>query len=119
MKEKKLTWYKIAEHINEIRFAENNIGVVEVKGKKICIAKIRDNTFAFAHTCPHAGGLLAEGYIDTLGNLVCPVHRYKYDLRNGRNISGEGYYLKNWPVEIRESGIYVGIEEESGFWNLF
>jgi len=112
VKEKQFTWHKIAENIHEIRFGENNIGVIEVRGKKICIAKTRDNIFAFAHTCPHAGGLLADGYIDAVGNLVCPVHRYKYDVRNGRNTSGEGYYLKNWPVEIRESGVYIGLEED-------
>jgi len=119
VKEKELTWHKIADHITEIDFSENNIAIAELKSKKICIGKFGDKTFAFAHKCPHAGGILAEGHIDVLGNVVCPVHRYKYDLRNGRNVSGEGYYLKNWPVELREDGVYVGIEKESGFWNLF
>ena len=84
--------------------------MVEIKGKKICIGKHRDSFFAFAYKCPHAGGIMAEGYIDALGNVVCPLHRYKYDPKNGRNVSGEGYYLKNWPVELKEDGIFVGIE---------
>ena len=117
MNKKKITWHKIAEHISEIPFLENNIGAIEVGGKKLCIAKFRENVFAVAHHCPHAGGILSDGYIDTLGNIVCPVHRYKYDLKNGRNISGEGFYLKNWPVEIREDGVYVGLEKREGFWN--
>ena len=114
MSEKKYSWYKIADHINEMDFGENNIAVAEVKGKHICIAKFQDQVFAFAYKCPHASGILADGYIDALGNVVCPQHRYKYDLRNGKNISGEGYYLKNWPVEIRKDGIYVGMEESGG-----
>ncbi len=40
-------------------------------------------------------------------------------MQNGRNVSGEGYYLKHWPVEAREDGIYVGMESEAGFWNIF
>jgi nitrite reductase/ring-hydroxylating ferredoxin subunit len=119
VKEKKFTWYKIAEDISEIHFAENNIAVTEVNGKNICIAKIKDLLFAFAYKCPHAGGLLSDGYIDVLGNIVCPIHRYKYDLKNGRNISGEGYYLKNWHVETREDGIYIAMENGFSFWNLF
>ena len=119
MNGKKLTWHKIAEHINEIQFGKNNTGIVEVKRKKICIAKFRDNIFAVAHTCPHAGGMLADGYIDGPGNIVCPVHGYRYDLKNGRNSSGEGYYLKNWPVEIRKDGVYLGMEESSTYWSLF
>ena len=53
--------------------------------------------------------LLADGYIDALGNIVCPLHRYKYNMENGRNVSGEGYYLKHWLVECREDGVYVGL----------
>ena len=111
-----MSWYKIADHINELDFAENNIAIAEVNGKKICIGKFKDEVFAFAYKCPHAGGMLAEGYIDALGHIVCPVHRYKYDMKNGRNVSGEGYYLKHWPVEIRIDGLYVGMKEDG---NLF
>ncbi len=114
MNEKKYTWHKIADHINEIAFEENHIGVVEVAGKKICIALLNDEVFAFAFKCPHAGGILADGFIDALGNVVCPNHRYKYNLQSGHNVSGEGYYLKHWPVELRNDGVYVGLEKESG-----
>lgn len=110
-----MTWHKIADHINELNFADNNIAIAEMSGKKICIAMFNEKVFAFAYSCPHAGGLLADGYIDALGNIVCPVHRYKYDMKNGRNVSGEGYYLKHWPVEIKEDGIYVGMEQGGFF----
>lgn len=118
MTEKKYTWYKIADHINELDFADNGIAVAELEGKKICIGRSGEAFFAFAYKCPHAGGILAGGYIDALGNVVCPLHRYKYDMKNGRNISGEGYYLKHWPLEIRENGVFAGVES-SGFWKLF
>jgi len=114
MTEKKYTWHKIADHINGLDFADNNIVVVEVTGKKMCIGKFKEEVFAFAYKCPHAAGILAEGYIDALGNVVCPVHRYKYNIKNGRNVSGEGYYLIHWPVELKENGVYVGMEESSG-----
>jgi nitrite reductase/ring-hydroxylating ferredoxin subunit len=105
-----MAWHKIADHINELDFAGNNIAVTESNGKKICIARYKEDLFAFVYKCPHAGGILADGYIDALGNIVCPLHRYKYDLRNGRNTSGEGYYLKTWPIELREDGVYVEMQ---------
>lgn len=111
MSEKKYSWHKVADHVNELDFRDNNITVVEVKGKKICVARFKKELFAFAYKCPHAGGILADGYIDALGNIVCPLHRYKYDIGNGRNTSGEGYYLKHWPVELRNEEVYVGMEE--------
>lgn len=102
----------------ELSFADNNIAIVEADGKKMCIGRFKDDLFAFAYKCPHAGGILAEGYIDALGSIVCPLHRYKYDMKNGRNVSGEGYYLKNWPVEVRQDGVFVALEKK-GFWDLF
>ncbi|HSU27661.1 MAG TPA: Rieske 2Fe-2S domain-containing protein [Chitinophagaceae bacterium] len=114
---KKFSWHKVAEHINEFDFAENNIAVANLDNKQICLAKHKDSYFAFAYKCPHAGGILADGHIDAIGNVVCPVHRYKYSIANGRNTSGEGYYMKTYPVEIREEGVYVGVEKTS-FWGF-
>lgn len=112
---KELKWHKIAEHEAEIGFPSNNIAVVEVNGKRFCVARHQGKLFAFALKCPHASGLLAEGRIDAAGHVVCPIHQYRFDPANGRNISGEGYYLKHWPVEQRTEGIFVGMEETGLF----
>ena len=104
-----MNWYKISEIEEEIILPENSIAVVEINFKKICLTRFKDEWFAFAYTCPHASGILANGYIDIVGNVVCPNHRYKFSIRNGRNTSGEGFYLKTYPVEFREDGIYVGL----------
>lgn len=117
--EQKYAWHKVADNINQIDFAENNIAIIDVRGKKICIGKFKENIFAFVCKCPHAGGILADGYIDALGNIVCPLHRYKYDMKTGRNVSGEGYYLKNWPVEQRDDGLYIKMDDNRKFWNIF
>lgn len=115
MHQKSFVWHKIATTITDMDFAGNNIAIAQANHKKICIGKFNEQLFAFAYKCPHAGGIMADGYIDALGNVVCPLHRYKYDMKNGRNVSGEGYYLKNWPVEIREDGVYVGMEKTNLF----
>ena len=100
-------WHKIAESAQELNFAANHIAVIETAGKKKCIGRYNGKLYAFAYNCPHASGIMADGYIDALGNIVCPVHRYKFNLQNGRNTSGEGYYLKHWPVDVREDGVYI------------
>ena len=109
-KEKNYTWHKLAESIQSIQFSPEGIASIELAGKKLCLILFKDALYACNATCPHAGGMLADGYIDALGNIVCPIHRYKFSLQNGRNSSGEGYFLKTWPVEKREDGIYIGLE---------
>ena len=109
---------KVAESIEEIPFGANNLVEVSADEKRICIGKYKEEFFAFAAKCPHASGFLVDGFIDALGNVVCPLHRYKFCMKNGRNVSGEGYYLKHWPVEIRADGVFVGLEPK-GFLGLF
>ena len=116
---KKYKWYKIAGEESELNFSSNNLLQINVAGKTICVARGKNNSlYACANKCPHAGGIISDGFVDVLNNVVCPLHRYKYSLQNGRNVSGEGYYLKTYPVTQREDGIYVGIEEKA-FLNWF
>ena len=105
------TWHKIAESIAEISFSNNGLVELAVNGKKICLGKHKDQIFACAQKCPHAGGILADGYIDAVGNLVCPLHRYKFNPQNGRNISGEGYFLKTFLIEERNDGVFICFEK--------
>lgn len=108
-------WIKIAESQRELAFNENNLVEVDSIVRKICIGKFQDKLFAFSPKCPHASAPLVSGYIDAVGNVVCPLHRYKFCMRNGRNITGEGYYLKHWPIEAREDGIFVKLEKNRLF----
>ena len=108
-------WYKIADTISEIDFSPEGLATVDVNGKKICVAFKNENLHACAAKCPHAGGNMAQGYVDALGNIVCPLHRYKFSLSNGRNTSGEGYFLKTYLIENRENGVFVGFEENALF----
>jgi 3-phenylpropionate/trans-cinnamate dioxygenase ferredoxin subunit len=112
---KKYTWHKIADSVAEIQFSAAGLAVVEVTNKTICVALHNNQLFACTHKCPHAGGIMADGYIDALGNIVCPLHRYKFSLQNGRNTSGEGYFLKTFPVEIRNDGVFAGFPENNLF----
>ena len=102
-------WYKIAESEAELTFNHCDIAVAHANDKMICIGRFEGKLYAFAYKCPHASGIMADGYVDAVGNVVCPSHRYKFSLQNGRNVSGEGYYLKHWPVEVREDGVFVKI----------
>ncbi|MBS1645691.1 MAG: Rieske (2Fe-2S) protein [Bacteroidetes bacterium] len=80
---------------------------VELSGKLICILLREEQVFAFAARCPHAGGRLCEGRIDGKGNIVCPVHHYKFHPKTGRNTSGEGYQLKTFPTKLEAGRIFV------------
>ncbi len=106
---KEIVWHKVAEHINFLLWQSNNMCLVEVNGKKITLIKTSTGFYATAHKCPHASGIMADGFIDALNNIVCPLHRYKFNLATGRNVTGEGYFLKTYPTRLENNMLYIGL----------
>lgn len=105
-----LKYHLLAADPDLLELNESGMAVVNVQGKNLCVAKFRDEWYAFAAKCPHASGQMHHGFIDAMGHVVCPLHRYRFDIRNGRNTSGEGYFLKTYKLEKRGQALYVGIE---------
>jgi nitrite reductase/ring-hydroxylating ferredoxin subunit len=112
---KNIQWFKVANSIEDIEWQDNNMATVETGGKKISLAKVGKDLFACSYKCPHAGGILPEGFLDGRGSVICPIHGFRFNLRNGYNVSGEGYFLKVFPIEEREAGLFVGFEETNVF----
>ena len=110
-----MEWKLITDAPLTLDWPQNNMMELEVDGKKFTLAKFQDSYFAFASKCPHASGRMAAGYINPLGQVVCPLHRYCFDMKNGRNTSGEGYFLKTYPIEIKEGALFIGFKPFSLF----
>jgi len=107
---KEYTWYKIAESIAEIKNVYGNPCLVKAGGREICISIYNGLAHGCSAKCPHAGGNMHQGWVDPLGNIVCPLHRYKFDPKTGRNTSGEGFFIRTYPVKEEEEGVFVGVE---------
>ncbi len=111
---KKYKWHKVAADTAELsRLSRNGESIIEVDadGQKVCLGRFKEEWYGFAHVCPHAGAPMTEGYINGSCQVVCPVHQLKFDLKNGRDINGEGYNLKMYPIELRRDGVFVGLPE--------
>ena len=108
-------WVLITDAPLSLDWPDNQLLDLEVDGKKITLAKFKEDYFAFAQKCPHASGRMAQGYINPLGQVVCPLHRYAFDVKNGRNTTGEGYFLRTYPVELRPHGLFIGFKPNSFF----
>ncbi len=102
----KLKWYKIDTEIPEEEFVKQ----IMVEGKKLCLVKHEGEFFVVQNYCPHAGGVLSGGWCKN-GHLICPIHRWEYNLQTGRGAEGQGDYINKYPVELRADGIYVGFKE--------
>jgi 3-phenylpropionate/trans-cinnamate dioxygenase ferredoxin subunit len=108
MEDPRTIWHRLAGHPDELTWRPNGMMVAEVGGRKVTLAMHQGTIHAFAHLCPHASGVMADGWIDALGNVVCPLHKYRFELQRGRNVSGEGYRLKTYPVRQDAEGLHIG-----------
>lgn len=104
-----MKWIKLDIDLSKEEFVE----LIMVDRKKICLVKHQNKLYALANNCPHAGGILSGGWCKN-GNIVCPLHRYAYNLETGKGLPGQNDYIDTYPIEQREDGFYVGLQE--GFW---
>ena len=114
---KKTKWYKLFESVTaaNMQVAEGRVTTVLVKNKKICVARTKEGLFAVNDKCPHNGASLGNGFCTADGSVVCPVHRYSFDLKTGRATSGGGDAARTYPIEIRDDGVFIGFEETVWF----
>ena len=109
---KLMKWFKIETAIPSQDF----VNEIVVNGRKLCLVRYESELHAIQHTCPHAGGILSGGWCKE-GNIICPIHRWGYDLRTGRGAEGQGDYIKVYPLDLRADGVYVGFKES--LWERF
>jgi nitrite reductase/ring-hydroxylating ferredoxin subunit len=117
--ETKINWYKLFDSVEAgNRMVKiGNVTTLQVGKKMICIAHTTEGFFAVNDKCPHNGASLGNGSCTSEGSIVCPVHRYHFDLKTGRAKSGLGDCVETYPIDVRENGVFIGFKEV--VWNLF
>lgn len=101
-----MKWYRIT---GQLYTDQPFIKKVSAGGKSICLVGYEGTIFALSTKCPHAGEDLSRGWC-TEGKLVCPVHRFSYNLSNGRGSPGQNDFVATYAVKIKDGEIYVGFE---------
>ena len=84
--------------------------MLKVEDNRICVVRLEDGIFGLNNICPHAGGALHAGYCNKKGIVTCPLHSYKFDVRNGESADGNNYAARTFKIEKREDGWYVEIK---------
>ncbi len=85
--------------------AEGRGLTVEAAGARLAVLRDGGSVAVLFDRCPHAGGSLGSGRVED-GEVVCPSHRWRFRLRDGRcDVSGPRAHV----VECRvESGAVWG-----------
>ncbi len=88
----------------------------DLRGEKICLTRTQRGTYAVQDRCPHNGASLSQGMCSINNEIICPLHRYSFDLESGKATSGGAYALKTYPIKVQDDGVYLGFK--SRWWEF-
>lgn len=61
---------------------EGSAKLVRTNADELAIFKCQGQLYAIQNICPHEGGQLCKGWLEA-GEVVCPLHGYKFHLTTG------------------------------------
>jgi nitrite reductase/ring-hydroxylating ferredoxin subunit len=111
-------WVKIFETKTEFEnyIQPNTFLVFDLKGEKICVTRNHEGFYAVQDKCPHNGASLSKGFCTKQNEIVCPLHRYSFNLKDGKATAGGAFALKTYPIQFKDDGVFVGIKAK--WWEL-
>jgi pyruvate oxidase len=103
-------WHRVAG-LDDL--PEGRVKTVTVGKESIALTHHEGQYGALNNACPHQGGPLGEGSIEN-GYLRCPWHGWDYCPLTGKAPGAfeEDDGVRTYPVEVRDDGVYVAVEEE-------
>ncbi|MBO6757586.1 MAG: Rieske 2Fe-2S domain-containing protein [Roseibium sp.] len=109
-----LDWIRVA-HVDEL--PEGRVKTVTAKTTSICLSHFDGQWSAMDNRCPHQGGPLGEGSIETGVDgkcwIRCPWHGWDFDPLTGAPPGGhEDTGQKLYPLKIENGDILIGLESE-------
>ncbi|HET6204782.1 MAG TPA: Rieske 2Fe-2S domain-containing protein [Planctomycetota bacterium] len=81
---------------------------VDVDGYDVTILHVDGGWTAIGYRCPHDGGPLGDGSVAN-GRITCPLHRWTFDLRDGRAVTDHRVSARIFPVRVEGGEVLVGI----------
>ena len=114
MKAPALNWFRVGS-VDDL--PEGRVKTVTPGNRSLCLSHFDGQWAAMDNRCPHQGGPLGEGSIerglDGQCWIRCPWHGWDFDPLTGKPPGGhEDSGQQMFPIEIRDGGVFVGLEPE-------
>lgn len=88
-------------------FGDKQIRVIQVNEVKVCIASFNGQYFAFEYLCPHQKEALKNAKLTAFGEVVCPLHEYRFSLTLGNESKNRCRALNLYKLHIKGDSVYL------------
>lgn len=105
-----MEWIKLFSSAEEAKqkVPENKTQLLIIKGKRICLARHSDQFFAVQDKCSHNGESLSRGAVNFRGEIICPWHNYRFDLKSGKACDSSSPDLETYLIKADDAGFFIG-----------
>jgi nitrite reductase/ring-hydroxylating ferredoxin subunit len=105
-----MEWLKIfGSEEARLRMRERKPQLISVRSKRICLV-LHDNQFyAVQDSCSHKGESLSKGTVNSIGEIVCPLHFYRFELASGRPTDSSCPDLVTYPLKFTDEGLFIAV----------
>ncbi|MEQ8926543.1 MAG: Rieske 2Fe-2S domain-containing protein [Fulvivirga sp.] len=106
-----MSWVKIFDSLDEAkrRMNHNEPVKITIRDTVLCGVRLEDKIYVTSNKCPHSGASLNEGSVNNFGEIICPLHSYRFNLLDGREANSNCSDLEIYPVRIKEDGVYLAL----------
>jgi len=90
-------------------FQQTALRRLRIGEKVFCLVKNGDEYHLLDGLCPHQKQPLHEGKLNAFGEIICPLHFYRFNLKTGKeayNLCGD---LNVYPISIKNDGVFASI----------
>lgn len=106
-----MDWIKIFDSRDDARsiVLPDRPQLVVAGGKRICLVLNGDRLLAVQDRCTHNGESLSKGSVNYLGEVICPWHGYRFNLKTGRESDERSRDLETFPIREEADGVFLGV----------
>ena len=92
---------------------EGSVRGVEAEGRRVCLANVEGEIYAFTDNCTHRDFPLSNGELDTDEcSITCEWHGARFDIRSGKVLSPPATKaIAIYACKVEGTDIYVDVEQ--------
>ena len=89
--------------------------LLRLAGRPVGLVLHEERPVAVLNDCPHFGGPLAQGAVSVArGEIICPWHRFRFELGSGRSVTNPAMVAVMLPTEVRGDRVWVDVSALRG-----
>lgn len=106
-----MEWLKVFQSEEEARrrLVDGKPLLIVANGKRIALVRHGEEFFAVQDSCTHQGESLSNGRVNSLGEIICPWHNYRFDLMSGNAVDSACRPLTTYTTRMDPDGFFIAV----------